>query len=303
MARSRSPSRSTSRRRARTAPAAAFAPVGGSANPTSVLTYAGPTSNDQVTVNFRQTIGRTEALRTGAYSKTLTFTLLRLSRRARPSVGPGRGDTSTARIRRGPSISVQIAQPEGSVTRVTGQGHLNGGLPMVGRGLVSLLGAAIVLGIGAPAALSDDGQRLIMVEHSPFMIEQLEKQGYDVGFIGEKYEAAVYHGHGRRGEAARRTATSSARSSRTTTRGTPARPRSRRRPRARPWRASSRARASRRPASSATARRSSRCPGQHRDHARLHVHELRGPLPLRRGAQQGAQRHLRPGDVDVVRRC
>ena len=31
-----------------------------------------------------------------------------------------------------------------------------------------------------------------MVEHSPFMIEQLEKQGYDVGFIGEKYEAAVY---------------------------------------------------------------------------------------------------------------
>ena len=54
---------------------AAFAPVGGSANPTSVLTYAGPTSNDQVTVNFRQTIGRTEALRTGAYSKTLTFTL------------------------------------------------------------------------------------------------------------------------------------------------------------------------------------------------------------------------------------
>ncbi|HEX6026317.1 MAG TPA: M14 family zinc carboxypeptidase [Solirubrobacter sp.] len=54
---------------------AAFAPVGGSANPTSVLTYGGPTSNDQVTLNFRQAIGRTEALRTGAYSKTLTFTL------------------------------------------------------------------------------------------------------------------------------------------------------------------------------------------------------------------------------------
>ena len=40
-----------------------------------MLTYAGPTSNDPVTLNFRQTIGRTEALRTGAYSKTLTFTL------------------------------------------------------------------------------------------------------------------------------------------------------------------------------------------------------------------------------------
>ena len=53
----------------------AFAPVGGSANPTSILTYAGPTSNDSVTLNFRQVIGRTEALRTGTYSKTLTFTL------------------------------------------------------------------------------------------------------------------------------------------------------------------------------------------------------------------------------------
>ena len=114
---------------------------------------------------------------------------------------------------------------------------------MVGRGLVSLLGAAIVLGISAPAALSDDGQRLVMVEHSPFMIEQLEQQGYDVGFIGEKYEAAVYVDNA--AEAKLRAAgTRSARRSRTTTRGPRARPRSRRRPRARRWRASSRARAS-----------------------------------------------------------
>ena len=49
--------------------------MGGSAAPTSLLTYTGPTSNDTVTLNFRQTIGRTEALRTGTYSKTLTFTL------------------------------------------------------------------------------------------------------------------------------------------------------------------------------------------------------------------------------------
>jgi hypothetical protein len=63
---------------------------------------------------------------------------------------------------------------------------------MVGRGLVTLLGAALVLGFSAPAALSDEGQRLIMVEHSPAMIEALEGKGYDVGFIGEKYEAAVY---------------------------------------------------------------------------------------------------------------
>jgi hypothetical protein len=52
-----------------------FANVGGSAAPTPLLTYAGPTSNDAVTVSFLQHIGSTDALRTGSYSKTLTFTL------------------------------------------------------------------------------------------------------------------------------------------------------------------------------------------------------------------------------------
>jgi hypothetical protein len=55
--------------------AAAFAPVGGSAAPTSLLTYSGPVSNDVATVNFKQSIGANEALRTGTYAKTLTFTL------------------------------------------------------------------------------------------------------------------------------------------------------------------------------------------------------------------------------------
>ena len=32
-------------------------------------------SNDPVTIAFKQHIGATDALRTGAYSKTLTFTL------------------------------------------------------------------------------------------------------------------------------------------------------------------------------------------------------------------------------------
>jgi hypothetical protein len=53
----------------------AFKPVGGSAAPTTLLTYSAPKSNDAVTMTFKQTIGRTEALRTGPYSKTLTFTL------------------------------------------------------------------------------------------------------------------------------------------------------------------------------------------------------------------------------------
>jgi hypothetical protein len=55
--------------------AAAGGAVGGSANPTNVLTYSGPISNDSVTVAFKQSIGANEALRTGTYSKTLTFTL------------------------------------------------------------------------------------------------------------------------------------------------------------------------------------------------------------------------------------
>jgi uncharacterized protein (TIGR03118 family) len=55
--------------------AAAGGPVGGSAAPTSLLTYAGPTSNDAVTIAFKQSIGGNEALRTGTYNKTLTFTL------------------------------------------------------------------------------------------------------------------------------------------------------------------------------------------------------------------------------------
>jgi PKD repeat protein len=53
----------------------AFAPVGGSSSPTTLLTYGGPVSNDTATISFQQAIGANDALRTGAYSKTLTFTL------------------------------------------------------------------------------------------------------------------------------------------------------------------------------------------------------------------------------------
>jgi hypothetical protein len=52
-----------------------YAAVGGSAAPTSLLSYSGPTSNDAVTIGFKQSIGANEALRTGTYGKTLTFTL------------------------------------------------------------------------------------------------------------------------------------------------------------------------------------------------------------------------------------
>jgi hypothetical protein len=65
-------------RAAATSPAgtgAPLAPIGGTASPTSLLTYSGPVSNDPVAVAFKQAIGANDALRTGTYSKTLTFTL------------------------------------------------------------------------------------------------------------------------------------------------------------------------------------------------------------------------------------
>jgi hypothetical protein len=53
----------------------AFAPLGGLASPTALLAYGGPVSSSPVALEFRQSIGANEALRTGAYTKTLTFTL------------------------------------------------------------------------------------------------------------------------------------------------------------------------------------------------------------------------------------
>ena len=49
--------------------------AGGTALPSVLKTYAGPISNDPVTIAFTQHIGATDALRTGTYAKTLTFTL------------------------------------------------------------------------------------------------------------------------------------------------------------------------------------------------------------------------------------
>jgi hypothetical protein len=56
-------------------PATSFSNVGSAAAPLNLLTYGGPISNDTVTLQFRQLIGANDALRTGTYSKTLTFTL------------------------------------------------------------------------------------------------------------------------------------------------------------------------------------------------------------------------------------
>jgi hypothetical protein len=69
------PSALQARARNATNPATTFADVSSSASPTNLLTYSGPVSNDAVSLDFQQSIGANDALRTGTYSKTLTFTL------------------------------------------------------------------------------------------------------------------------------------------------------------------------------------------------------------------------------------
>jgi hypothetical protein len=53
----------------------AYNSIGSSASPLNLLTYSGPASNDAVTLGFSQLVNSTDPLRTGTYSKTLTFTL------------------------------------------------------------------------------------------------------------------------------------------------------------------------------------------------------------------------------------
>jgi len=53
----------------------AFAPIGGSASPTALLAFSEPVSGTTVPVEFKQSIGSRDGLRSGQYGKTLTFTL------------------------------------------------------------------------------------------------------------------------------------------------------------------------------------------------------------------------------------
>jgi hypothetical protein len=56
-------------------PTSAFAPITGNTTPLALLNYAKEISLDPVTITFRQLINDTDPLRSGTYSKTLTFTL------------------------------------------------------------------------------------------------------------------------------------------------------------------------------------------------------------------------------------
>ncbi len=53
----------------------AYNNVGSSASPLNLLVWDGPISNDALTLEFSQRVNANDPLRTGTYSKTLTFTL------------------------------------------------------------------------------------------------------------------------------------------------------------------------------------------------------------------------------------
>ena len=53
----------------------AYNNVGSTASPLNLLAWDGPTAGDQVALQFSQLVNSGDALRTGSYSKTLTYTL------------------------------------------------------------------------------------------------------------------------------------------------------------------------------------------------------------------------------------
>ena len=57
------------------APGRPFGPLSGASNPLTLLEYPTIVSGDPVTITLRQSIGANEPLRSGSYSKTITFTL------------------------------------------------------------------------------------------------------------------------------------------------------------------------------------------------------------------------------------
>jgi hypothetical protein len=56
-------------------PSTSFVPLPGADAPAGLLSWAGPVSSDPVAVEFKQSIGATDPLRTGTYSKTVVLTL------------------------------------------------------------------------------------------------------------------------------------------------------------------------------------------------------------------------------------
>jgi plastocyanin len=56
-------------------PSTSFVALPGAAAPATLLTWAAPLSNDPVVIDFKQSIGASDTLRTGSYAKTVLFAL------------------------------------------------------------------------------------------------------------------------------------------------------------------------------------------------------------------------------------
>ena len=56
-------------------PSPSFVPLPGAGAPATLLSWPGPVTNDAVVLDFKQSIGSTDPLRTGTYAKTVVLTL------------------------------------------------------------------------------------------------------------------------------------------------------------------------------------------------------------------------------------
>ena len=166
---------------------------------------------------------------------------------------------------------------------------------MVGRGSVAaLMGAALLMMGTSATAFAQDEPRMVMVTGTPAMIEALEGKGYDVGFVGELNEAGVYRRRRSRRRILRAEGykigqTVEDESSRLAVKAQIAETTE--------GEALAAEVAKNGLTKSAKAKGAVNLPGNVMIQRAYTFTNYAGPLPLRRGAQQAARRHHRPGDV------
>ena len=108
----------------------AFAPLSGAGTPLTLQTYGGPISNDAVTIGVKQSIGATDALRTGIYSKTLVFTLSTTSAVGTRSPGGRlRGGRRAVELEPDAASARRSRRPSGRPARRRGRGPSPTGAP------------------------------------------------------------------------------------------------------------------------------------------------------------------------------
>ena len=141
------------------AAAGATGPIGGASAPRTLVNYSAPVQNDPLTVTFRQTIGSTEALRSGTYSKTLTFTLSTTAPSAacttfwrhRCSIAPDVACNSSMSVLSSPSETRLSCVARPRHRRDIERGDMRAKLAGLGAGVVGALAVAALLPSAAQA--------------------------------------------------------------------------------------------------------------------------------------------------------